>query len=97
MNSENRELKLDEVLEEIQYLKQENHDLKVENDFLRRMKRGLMLNNQELTQERNQLCDELNRIKALGMFEFADKYCNDNELEEAGHQFARSLLGGASL
>lgn len=67
--------------------------------------KALKLNNSKLTIERNQLLDEnmkrieesnrlfgeLQNIKNLSMFEFANKYCNDNELEEAGHALARSL------
>ena len=34
---------------------------------------------------------ELDRVTSLGMWEFANEYCNDNELEEAGHALARSL------
>ena len=46
-------------------------------------------------EECNRLFGELMDIKSLSMFEFANKYCNDDELEEAGHAFARELLGGA--
>ena len=53
--------------------------------------KALKLNNSKLTLERNNAIDELNRIKALGMYEFANKYCTTKELEEAGHQLARSL------
>ena len=53
--------------------------------------KALKLNNSKLTLERNNSIDELNRIKALGMYEFANKYCSTQELEEAGHQLARSL------
>ena len=67
----NRNLKLSEVLEELYYLKEQNQDLKLENDFLQK---------------------ELQRITSLGMFQFANEFCNDNQLEEAGHAFAR-LLG----
>ena len=52
---------------------------------------ALKLNNGKLTVERNNAIDELNRIKALGMYEFASKYCSSDELEEAGHALARSL------
>ena len=33
---ENREIKLDEVLEELYFLREENQQLKVDNDFLQR-------------------------------------------------------------
>lgn len=34
---------------------------------------------------------ELNEIKSMSMFEFAEKYCKEEELEKAGHDSARSL------
>jgi hypothetical protein len=55
------------------------------------MVKGLKLHNHQLTVERNTLLDELTTIKNMSMFEFAAKYCSDNELEEAGHALARSL------
>jgi hypothetical protein len=68
--------------------------------------KALKLNNAKLTQERNELIDEnfkrieesnrlfgeLQDIKSLSMFEFADKYCNDDELEKAGRQLAHELI-----
>jgi hypothetical protein len=42
-------------------------------------------------EESNRLFGELMDIKALSMWEFANKYCSDEELEEAGHALARSL------
>ena len=67
---------------------------------------ALKLNNAKLTEERNELIDEnfkrieesnrlfgeLQDIKSLSMFEFADKYCNDDELEKAGRQLAHELI-----
>lgn len=64
----------------------------------KRFKDAVKLNNSKLTLERNALIDEntslrqeLTEIKNLSMYEFADKYCTSEELEEAGHQLARSL------
>ena len=45
--------------------------------------------------ECNKLWGELFDIKHMSLWEFANKYCNDEQLEEAGKTFARSLLGGA--
>lgn len=87
-------------------LEAENSKLILENERLTRMKNGLKLNNSKLTQERNDLIDEnfkrieesnrlfgeLQDIKSLSMFEFADKYCNDDELEKAGRQLAHELI-----
>ena len=33
-------------------------------------------------------------LTSMGMFEFANEFCNNTQLEEAGHALARSLLGG---
>jgi len=108
----NRKIKLDEVLEEVQTLREQNRKLILENeeyhemlksemdknqdltnqlDLQVRFKMGLKFSNRRLTQQRNELQEELDTIKSMGMFEFANKYCNDNELEEAGHALARSL------
>ena len=86
-------LEIHELQEQNAQFTKENVELKARNEFLQKMCNGVKLNNSKLTQERNNAIDELNRIKALGMYEFADKYCNSEELEEAGHQLARSLLG----
>lgn len=64
-----------------------------ENSRLRHMKNGVKLNNSKLTIERNKLLNELDRIKSMSMFEFANNYCSNESLEEAGHQLARDLLG----
>ena len=76
---ENRELHIDEVLTELYQLREENQSLKIDNDFLQRQNNGLRL--------------KLQSITSMSMFEFANAYCNDAQLEEAGHAFARSLLG----
>jgi len=112
VNRMNRKIKLDEVLEEVQTLREQNRKLILENeeyhemlksemdknqdltnqlDLQVRFKMGLKFSNRRLTQQRNELQEELDTIKSMGMFEFANKYCNDNELEEAGHALARSL------
>ena len=87
-----------DMCKQIIELEEENKSLKMDNDFLQRkleqkerMLKGVKLNNSSLTLERNNAIDELNRIKALGMYEFASKYCSSDELEEAGHALARSL------
>lgn len=83
-------------------------ELEAENERLTRMVNGVKLNNGKLTIERNELLDKVHfldqKCKAyhkevldiihMDMWEFANTYCTDNQLEEAGHQLARSLLGG---
>ena len=71
-----------------------NQDLTNQLDLQVRFKMGLKFSNRRLTQQRNELQEELDTIKSMGMFEFGNTYCNDAQLEEAGHQLARSLLGG---
>ena len=88
MSNNGNKIKIDELLEE-------NHYLKERNEFLERCVEALKLNNSRITIERNHAIDKLHEIQSLGMFEFADKYCNDKQLREAGHEFARSLgVGG---
>lgn len=50
----------------------------------------------DLCQKVETLESELKDIKQMSMWEFADKYCNDTELEDAGKAFARSLGVGMS-
>lgn len=55
---------------------------------------GAELNaNMMLRKQVHDLTQELNTIKQMSMFEFGNKYCSSEELEEAGHQLARDLLG----
>jgi regulator of replication initiation timing len=87
-----------DMCKQIIELEEENKSLKMDNDFLQRkleqkerMLKGVKLNNSKLTLERNNAIDELNRIKAMNMYEFANKYNTPEQQEEAGHQLARSL------
>ncbi len=50
-----RELKLDEILEELYYLRDENVDLKLENQLLELQVAILKADNRRLTHERNEL------------------------------------------
>ena len=79
---------------EIKNLIIENEALKARNEFLERCVRGLKLHNHELTEERNKLCNELNTIKSMSMFEFGNTYASSESLEADGHAFAKALLGG---
>ena len=105
MTNENTEniVKIDtnsfaDMCKQIIELEEENKSLKMDNDFLQRkleqkerMLKGVKLNNSKLTLERNNAIDELNHIKAMNMYEFANKYNTPEQQEEAGHQLARSL------
>ena len=59
-NTENR-VKIDEVLEELYHLREENQELKVENDFLQRKAALLKRDNARITSGRNQLVDKLHK------------------------------------
>ena len=94
MKTENREQSIEE--------------LQARNEFLQRMVNALKLNNRELTEERNRLCNKNIILSGeLAYFqtrcaELEDKLNNvtlwdlsEAEQEKAGRALARSLLGGA--
>lgn len=68
-------------------------NLSIKSERQSRFIKALKLNNSNLTLERNQLVAELDSIKSMSMFEFANKYCSESDHEAAGHLLARSLLG----
>ena len=57
--------------------------------------KALKINNSQLSVERNNLQNELDKIKSMSMFEFGNKYASDKSLEADDKAFAKSLLGGA--
>jgi len=90
--------RLDEILIEKEDLEQRVENLENTTVRLNRMIAGLKIRNSELITRRNELTEEnlklqneLNRIKNMGMYEFANTYCTGEELEDAGHQLARAL------
>ena len=97
LENENEQLKKDNKVlgNELTYFKEQCADLedkvrdlkKQYDDFYEKeyMKR---------IDECNRLWGELFDIKHMSVWEFANKYCNDKDLEQAGHEFAKSLLGG---
>ena len=95
LEEENEQLKANNQLmaDELTYFKEYCADLEDKVNRNERMIRGLKINNSSVTLERNNLLSEIEAIKRMPMFEFAAKYCNNDELEEAGHALARSLLG----
>ena len=97
LEAENKKL----ILENEEYhemLKSEmdkNQDLNRQLERQVRFKMGLKFSNRILTQQRNELQEELDTIKSMGMFEFGNTYCSSESLEADGHAFARSLgIGG---
>lgn len=77
-----------DTLIEIQELDETNRILRKEND-------NLILKIKELKRQLDEATNELFEIKHMSMWEFADKYCSDKDMEEAGHALARSFgVGG---
>ena len=96
-------IKIDKILEELYSLREKNEFLEKENEELRAKNTALKRDYEDFYEkeyltridECNRLWGELFTIKHMSMFEFAAKYCKDEELEDAGRQFAKELLGGA--
>ena len=83
---ESRDIKLDEVLNELYGLREENQALKLDNDFLQRQNAACKLRCGKLAIQVRELESEIADMK------FTHKMLNS---EEAGRAFARELLGGA--
>lgn len=81
-----REIKLDEVLEELCFLREENESLKLDNDFLQRQNNALKMRCSKYCLQVRDLESEIADMK------FTRKYLTS---EEAGRRFAQELLGGA--
>ena len=81
---ERTELKLDEVLEELYYLREENQSLKIDNDFLQKQNAACKLRCGKFAIKVRELESEIADMK------FVHKMLNS---EEAGRAFARELLG----
>lgn len=73
------------LLEELQTLKNENHSVKVDNDFLQKQNRALKLRCGKYCLQISDLESEIQDMK------FTRKYLTS---EEAGKRFAQELLGG---
>ena len=86
MTNRTNRIKLDEVLEELHYLREENQSLRLDNDFLQRQNAACKLRCGKLAIQVRELESEIADMK------FTHKMLNS---EEAGRAFARELLGGA--
>ena len=84
-------LKNEELQARIDFLQQENNRLLKEHRDLSDKTTFQARHINALTFRCGDYRRELDRVTSLGMWEFANEYCNDNELEEAGHALARSL------
>ena len=83
---ESRDIKLDEVLNELHYLREENQSLKIDNDFLQRQNAACKLRCGKLAIQVRELESEIADMK------FTHNYLTS---EEAGRQLARELTGRA--
>jgi predicted nuclease with TOPRIM domain len=98
-----------DICNKLAELEKQNKELILENERLQRMLNGVKLNNGKLTIERNELLNKVHfldqkckayhqevlEIISMDMWEFANNYCSDKQLEEAGHALARSFgIGG---
>ena len=86
MTNRTNRIKLDEVLEELYYPREENQSLRLDNDFLQRQNAACKLRCGKLAIQVRELESEIADMK------FTHKMLNS---EEAGKAFARELLGGA--
>ena len=85
----------------IKALKLDNSKLTIERNELQEANRKLKKEYNDFYEkdymvridECNRLWGELEDIKHLSMWEFADKYCSDSQMEEDAKLFARELLG----
>ena len=84
-------------LEELRGFIETSKELTRKTERQTRFIKALKLDNSRTTIERNNAIDELHRIKQMSMFEFGNRYCNDESLEEDGKAFAKALLGGAKV
>ena len=84
MTNRTNRIKLDEVLEELYYLREENQSLRLDNDFLQRQNAACKLRCGKLAIQVRELESEIADMK------FTHKMLNS---EEAGRAFARELLG----
>lgn len=81
-----------DLCDKIKTLEKENEELKTQNRELKKKYDDFYVNDYlKRIDECNDLFCELQDIKSLSMWEFANKYCTDDELEQAGHELARSL------
>lgn len=86
MTRDIRDIKLDTVLEELYALREENQQLKVDNDFLQRQNNACKMRCSKYSLRITELESEIADLR------FTKGFLSS---EEAGKMFAKSLLGGA--
>lgn len=93
MNENIENLKIDEILEGIHYLRDENQQLKADNKILGNELTYFKEYAGDLEEQVNDLTSENVNLKARNLA--LSKRVNWLSSEEAGKQLARELLGGA--
>ena len=91
MNEITENLKIDEILEEIHYLRDENQQLKADNKILGDELTYFKEHAVDLEEQVNDLTSENVNLKARNLA--LSKRVNWLSSEEAGKQLARELLG----
>ncbi len=91
MNEITENLKIDEILEEIHYLRDENQQLKADNKILGNELTYFKEHAVDLEEQVNDLTSENVNLKARNLA--LSKRVNWLSSEEAGKQLARELLG----
>lgn len=86
MTRDIRDIKLDTVLEEVYALREENQQLKVDNDFLQRQNNACKMRCSKYSLRIPELESEIADLR------FTKGFLSS---EETGKMFAKSLLGGA--
>ena len=92
MNENIENLKIDEILEEIHYLRDENQQLKADNKILGNELTYFKEYAVDLEEQVNDLTSENIHLKAKNLA--MSKRLNYLTSAEAGRDFARALLGG---
>ena len=85
----------DTLFETNEDLIRKNHNLEKMIIGLKKSNKNACIEQEKMSAEILRLSKELQTIKQMGVWEFANKYCSDEENSEAGKQLAKSLLGGA--
>jgi FtsZ-binding cell division protein ZapB len=87
MNQNTENIRIDELLEELHFLRGENESLKSDNEFLDKQNRALKLRCSKYCLENKELRSEIEDMKFTKNFLSSD---------DAGRMFARDLLGKTS-
>jgi len=85
LENEALQARIDFLQQENNRLLKEHRDLSEKTTFQNRQINALKFRNADYRRE-------LDRVTSMGMFEFADKYCSDSQMESDARLFAKELL-----